>query len=197
MTETEWNMVFGEYKEQYSRIFEHIYPAKNSTGFPERNLSVNFIRGYEAARRKEKETILGWYEFQFGVRNNRHVDAVLINETSGELFIIESKRYSNPNKKIEEVKEDICRIYDLIAELREENRNGNPRISLKNISAVYGVILADAWKMHGMKTRIIQSYQEKKFCEDFLKRNDIDPIYDVQDFEEIKEYKLLSFTWKL
>lgn len=142
----------------------------------------------------EWDKVFTEYKGQYA-RIFKHTDAVLINESLGELYLIESKRYSNPNKKIEEVKEDISRIYDLVAELRQENQDGNPRVPLKDISAIYGVILADAWVMRGMKSKIIQSYQEKTFCEDILKRNDIDPIYDVRNFEEIESYKLLSFVW--
>lgn len=94
----------------------------------------------------EWDKVFTEYKGQYA-RIIKHTDAVLINESLGELYLIESKRYSNPNKKIEEVKEDISRIYDLVAELRQENQDGNPRVPLKDISAIYGVILADAWVM--------------------------------------------------
>ena len=34
--------VFRLYQLNYERIFDVLYPAKNNTGFTERNLSVNF-----------------------------------------------------------------------------------------------------------------------------------------------------------
>lgn len=45
-----WNWrdeVFENYKNNYVKIFDMIYPAKGNTGFPERNLSVNFAKAYE------------------------------------------------------------------------------------------------------------------------------------------------------
>ena len=39
--------VFGSYRYNYQRIFSLLYPSKNSTGFTERNLSVNFAHAYE------------------------------------------------------------------------------------------------------------------------------------------------------
>jgi hypothetical protein len=34
--------VLAEYKAKYVSVFRNFYPAMGSTGFPERNLSVNF-----------------------------------------------------------------------------------------------------------------------------------------------------------
>jgi len=39
--------VLKKFREHYLSIFEAIYPSKNSTGFTERNLSVNFAKSYE------------------------------------------------------------------------------------------------------------------------------------------------------
>jgi len=39
--------VFENYRYNYQRIFSILYPSKNSTGFTERNLSVNFANAYE------------------------------------------------------------------------------------------------------------------------------------------------------
>lgn len=48
------NDVFGEYQGIYKKILGSFYPAKNSTGFQERNLSVNLSKAYEKVAEKYK-----------------------------------------------------------------------------------------------------------------------------------------------
>ena len=88
--------IFDEYKNYYECVFDVFYPSKNSTGFTERNLSVNFSKAYEKLNPKA----ITWFEFQFGEKNNLHYDALIINRETKELFLIESKRFSKLNKKI-------------------------------------------------------------------------------------------------
>lgn len=66
--------VFENYRYNYQRIFSILYPSKNSTGFTERNLSVNFANAYE----RINPSAITWFEFQFGENNNLHYDAVII-----------------------------------------------------------------------------------------------------------------------
>jgi hypothetical protein len=82
----EIDKVLHRYKENYCRIFECIYPSMGSTGFTERNLSVNFAMAYESVH---KDSIT-WYEFQFGKKNNLHYDAIIINPAEKEIVIVSS-----------------------------------------------------------------------------------------------------------
>ena len=88
--------VFELYKENYEKIFDVFYPAKNSTGFTERNLSVNFCKAYETVFPES----ISWFEFQFGENNNLHYDALIINPKLKVILLIESKRFSNPSKNL-------------------------------------------------------------------------------------------------
>ncbi len=198
---SDWDKVFECYQQQYSRIFNHLYPAKNSTGFPERNLSVNFIKGYENARASAREEIISWYEFQFGERNNFHVDAILWNITLGELYLIESKRFSNPSIKIPEIKADVERIHALAKELMDEHGTSKERINMDSVSKVYGVILADAWNESKTKAEIIESYRSNCFAAKYLwSAPSIKPSYNVQEFTHtatLQSYKLLSMFWEI
>ena len=153
MDNEQMKSVFELYAEEYRNIFGMMYPAKNSTGFPERNLSVNFARAFEKMAKSNKQRCGAWYEFQFGEKNNLHVDAIILNPDAKEMLIIESKRFSNPVKKIEEVKEDITRIPKLYNELKQENR-----IDMPIIKKCYGVILADVWDETDVKKDILESY---------------------------------------
>jgi hypothetical protein len=44
--ETQFNEIFDTYQKRYESILAILYPAKNNTGFTERNLSVNFANAY-------------------------------------------------------------------------------------------------------------------------------------------------------
>lgn len=197
--------VFDTYGNIYKHILSRIYPAKNSTGFPERNLSVNFSKAYEYVAKSKEQDAYTWFEFQFGDSNNLHVDAVIINNTLHEMFVIESKRFSNPISKMKEIGEDIDRIYNFIKEIRKENIEGIYRINLDLIEKSYGVILADVWSETSIKKEILQSYKEGdflyKFKEKIGKQQVPDDVqYFVQslcDNENTEKYNLVSFCWNI
>lgn len=194
--------VFDEYRNLYEHILERIYPAKNSTGFPERNLSVNFSKAYERIANANNEDAYSWFEFQFGERNNLHVDAIILNDTTHELIIVESKRYSNTEKKIREVGEDIDRIYEFSEEIRKEDR-----IPLYENEHIYGVILADLWKETNTKEQVLQAYDEKNFLKKYSEklRNIHQPeneqyftfLINGSRMRKAKPYYLLSILWQI
>ena len=212
MLDSNFSQVFEEYKNNYYRIFSVIYPAKNSTGFPERNLSVNFAEAYKKVAEKQSQEATVWYEFQFGGKNNKHVDAVIVNPDAGEILVIESKRYSNPTAKIREVGEDIERIQSFLLEIKEDKR-----IDIDRYHKVYGVILADVWTETELKKSILSSYLQgvsnPESSEAFLGKYEEDlgkyilsnvnyVVTSFDDKESINEsiknnYKLLSLIWTI
>ena len=143
--------VLQQYKENYRRIFERIYPSKNGTGFTERNLSVNFAKAYEHIY----DDAITWYEFQFGAKNNLHYDAIIINPKNKETVVIESKRFSHVHKKIREVGDDIERIRKFKTEYFKEFID---RISDLREYSVKGVILTDVWTETPLKTDIKETF---------------------------------------
>ncbi len=200
----ELNEVFTEYGNIYSSILNRIYPAKNSTGFPERNLSVNFSKAYERVAASHGELAYSWFEFQFGPRNSFHADAVILNDTTSELFIVEAKRFSNPATKIRQVGKDIDRIYDFVEEIKAENKKGIIRIDIGSMSSIYGVILSDVWKENSVKEEILRDFENNCFIEHHISEmNNVNPIkdekYDVRrfDIKAVSNYNLTSLWWKL
>lgn len=206
--------VFEHYSKIYKTILSNIYPAKHSTGFPERNLSVNFSKAYETVAADAGETAFSWFEMQFGKKNDLHVDAVIINETVGDLLILESKRFNYPLKKAKEIVKDINRIYDFVLELQNEN---NIRIDMLKINHCYGVILADVWTETDIKKDILRSYKAgvedpcsnesflNKYCiNEFPDREFSDLAYNVCDMKDTffrtynyNKYNLVSFIWEI
>lgn len=206
----EINKIVKKYKEIYRYIFENIYPSKNSTGFTERNLSVNFAKAYE----RFYPNAITWYEFQFGENNNLHYDAIIINPENREIVVIESKRFSELFKKVREVGEDIERIRDFDTKYFAEFAN---RIPYLEEYSIVGVILADIWTEGKNKKAVMQTFKESSFvqhyqkyfsqdiknqaawfsngqyfCEDFA---DVKPSH-VKDNVYIREtYYLLGMIW--
>lgn len=189
--------VFAKYKQNYEDIFNVIYPAKNSTGFTERNLSVNFAKAYESVYHKS----VTWFEFQFGEKNNLHYDAVIINPEEREILIIESKRFNKPSKRIEGVKADVLRINRIITNYSSEFTE---RISDYFSYNTYGIILADVWTETKSKIKIYDSFCKNRF----LIENNInlgsDVEYNIIDFDKVKQfeiiknnYHLVSFAWQI
>ena len=189
--------VFEEYGKIYEEIFEHLYPAKNNTGFAERNLSVNFSKAYEKVATSKA---ISWFEFQFGAKNNLHLDALILDASNKKLMLIESKRFSSPSKKIREIYEDIDRIYSCIEELRTSNNN---RIfKLKKYKTIYGIVLADVWSETKKKKSILAAYKEKNFLQNFstninTNKKITNETYYVYNFRTVPNYHLVSFVWKL
>ena len=184
--------VFKDYKNIYDSILNAFYPSLGSTGFQERNLTVNFSKAYESAY--EKDTVFSWFELQFGDKKNNHFDCLIINETRKEVFLIESKRFTNTTSKKSSVSLDIKRINDFVV--------GGMDDRFKRYSGykVYGLILADVWTENNKKIDIYNNYKDESF---FRKESLVANKrcqYNVLDFDIDgcdHNYALLSFVWEI
>ena len=223
MDKTFFDKVCIKFKHNYEKIFEHIYPAKNSSGFTERNLSVNFAEAYEKTAMQLNQNCITWYEFQFGEKNNQHYDAVVVNITTKEILVIEAKRFNDLPKKIYSTVNDIHRINNFPAEILNEN---SCRITDFNLYKIYGVFLADIWtagtSSPKLKKLIKAQYLSQNFIntnnriqkfinehwsdEEKFDLNNLDIIYNVQGFDDClalnhpmicNHYYLLSMTWEV
>ena len=181
--------IFSQYQSIYKSIFRVLYPAKGSTGFTERNQSVNFSKAYEAYNPAAKT----WYEFQFGEKNNLHYDALIINPLSKEILLVESKRFSNPSKKLKEVKSDITRIN---LSVKDYLPDFTSRIDGFLDYTLYGVILADVWTETKAKNKILNTFQNHSFIETFLPNIQHDDHIElpnltnfVMDFKDLENHR--------
>ena len=187
-------VVFDEYQKLYAKVFKRMYPAKNSTGFPERNLSVNFSKAVEEVF----PSACTWFEFQFGPKNNFHFDAVIMIPEIKTVLVVESKRFNNPAAKIREIKSDMDRInmvkMDYFSEFAE-------RIPGFSDLTVCGVILADVWTETKRKEEIKQSFEKGYFIETFLpsieENHFHDGTYHVCGFEGATDYQWLNKNYYL
>jgi len=196
--------IFNCYYTLYEDILDGFYPAKNGTGFTERNLSVNWVKALGKTRADDR--ITSWFEYQCGEKNNEHIDALVWDRDKKELFIIEAKRYNNLPSKIRSVEEDVVRIkgLSLYNDILEYERDGKKyvRIPKEGVERCYGIILADVWPEDtGSKEKLLKSYKDETFIKDFTKGlntlefNNL--TYHTYSFPELSNYSLVSFTWQL
>lgn len=196
--ESQFNKVFDIYQKRYESILDVLYPAKNNTGFTERNLSVNFANAYEATHPGS----VTWYEFQFGEKNNLHLDAVIVNRAEKEILLIESKRLKNATKQVAEIEEDIHRIFFTKDVYREEFE---ARIDDFLDYAIYGVILADVWTETKPKIKIKEAFENSTFVSEYLENWLIAARLEercgvkhyIQKPKQLEKYYLTSLVWKL
>ena len=157
------NSDFDRYADIYSRLFESVYPAKNSTGFPERNLTVNFCQAQE-----QEATSL--FEMQFGSNNREHMDGVILSdriETNRTLGLIESKRYKSKSA-VWSVGRDIGRIYRFYYELKRESLSPKTRrIDMSIVGKVIGCELADVWIENRFKMDVRDAYKQGFFLDKY------------------------------
>lgn len=194
----DFDKIFAEYERRYNEIFAEIYPAKNSTGFQERNLSVNFSKAYETVAAKQGRKVVTWFEFQFGAKNNKHIDAIILDKEAKALLLIEAKRYSVPARKIPSVGRDIERIKELLEELSRERPS---RIYISEYEHIYGLILADVWLQGEKKKAIYKAYKDKEFLRKYSKEMGnialLNEEYFIQEYPNISNYKQVSFLWEI
>lgn len=203
-----WNEIVECEKTLYDKMMNKFYPAKGSTGFSERNLSVNFAKAYE---KYKGEDVITWFEFQWGKKNDKHLDAIVINYGDEEVLLIESKRFSNVLKKTNEIAEDIERINEV---WREVNDRKDERIRVQDIKHFYGVILADVWVKKSdegtfvtAKGRVKQSFVNNSFVQEvgkkwseqhrLLQSNLTYDIREVSNITSKENYYLLFMVWEL
>jgi len=187
------DMIIEKYKSSYIKILKSYYPAHNSTGFTEPNQPINFSKAYESCYTQA----ITWFEAPTKKPPKGHIDAVIINPNTKEVFLIEAKRFSNPDDAKSKIYKDIKRIVDYknITYITEE---------LKGVEQYkfYAVVLADVWLETDSKNDV---YDKWKNC--FLDElpNDIRNKLNLEscqwfkiDFENtIIECKAIESNYKL
>lgn len=186
--------IFDKYQNLYAKIFKCMYPAKNNTGFPERNLSVNFSKAVEEVF----PSACTWFEFQFGPKNNFHFDAVIVIPEVKTVLVVESKRFSNPAEKTRGIQNDMDRINMIKKAYFSEFAERIPGFSAYTVC---GVILADVWTETKRKEEIKQSFENGNFIETFLPSMEADHFhngsYHVCGFEGVTDYQSLNNNYYL
>lgn len=140
-----------------------------------------------------------WFEYQFGDKNNKHLDAVIINPQEKEILLVESKRFSNPNSKLGEMREDVERI----KAAHNARQDEFDRIVDFEQYAFRGVVLADVWCEGNSKAAIFDAFEKQIFAEKYQIPLPAVPEYYIASFPDCqygniqKNYHLVSFMWEI
>ena len=196
--ETQFNEIFDTYQKRYESILAILYPAKNNTGFTERNLSVNFANAYEM----HNPGSVTWYEFQFGEKNNLHLDAIIVNKQRREILLIESKRFKNATSQVAFVERDIHRIFSVNDTYWEEF---SARIDGFNDYRLYGVVLADVWTESTPKEKLKDAFISETFVSEYIENllligrmeNQCEVKHYIHKPKQLKNYYLTSLVWQI
>lgn len=209
--------IFDDYKNIYDNILSKLYPSKNNTGFTERNLTVNFSKAYENVI--HSKDVVSWFEFQFensfSMKNDNHIDCILIDDYNKNILFIEAKRF-NKQFKLKSVGYDIDRVYSLYNNRKIEFLN---RINNIDDYEIYGVILTDVWvndDCNDFRRKINESFVKKELYsnkspyfnniygyKDYSQQIDKTVIYNCQAVNRCKQLfpkdtlYLMSIIWQL
>ena len=179
--------------DSYSQIFSHYYPAHNSTGFTERNLTCNFAFAIKSLYPNDSFI---WFEAPIDLKNSKHVDAVAFIPSKKAMLIIEAKRFSNLKQKIREIEEDIERIQNL--EHYYLLKTG--LVGSIVVEFAIGIILSDIWLETDGKTRWFQQWHQICTSSYGAEMTRIGEFCKLsQDWSLKKNYKVMlaAFTLKI
>lgn len=186
--------VFKEYLSIYQHIFASFYPSLGSTGFQERNLTVNFSKAYEKTH--QEENVFSWFELQFGKKNNEHFDCLIVNSSKREIFFVESKRFTSSSKK-----KSICDDINRINDFSDRGLDLDKRFKKYKDYSVYGLILADVWQENKAKIEIYGLFKKKTYFDDVDLVKTKECEYYVMNCRKLPgckhKYALLGFLWKV
>lgn len=140
---------FVEMHCRYNKILSNYYPAHNSTGFTERNLTNNFVAAME---RVNGSDCISWFEAPLTDDDGLHVDAVIFDLASKTLFVIEAKRLKS-RSALGSLHNDIKRMHNELYISQLEKKISNIKIEKR-----YAIVLADVWTENNTKLDIFTNW---------------------------------------
>ena len=207
--------IFAAYRSIYENTLAITHEDVDEIKFAEKNLTVNFSKAYEKIAARHREEAFSFFEVRFG--GKKHLDCVIVNDTTGELFAVEAKRFGYQFfKKSQGIGKDINRIAEFVDGLDYDENF----VRWNEYPICYGVILADIWDIPRRYVNywdrklkpieIISSYKagvedadsDEVFLNKFGDALDIgceltNVQYDVQADISGRNYYLLTLWWKM
>lgn len=168
---------------KYSQILNNYYPAHNSTGFTERNLTNNFATGLEHALGQDA---FAWYEAPLDPEARLHLDAIVFDPSTKSCFLIEAKRFTNPRRKIADTIHDVQRMSHQAHHVTLELG-----LSKLKIEHRYAVVLADVWTENESKLEVFSSWPQ---C---LQDSSFDKLARKAGFEDLEVEKDWKHRYKI
>lgn len=128
---------------RYSRMLDTYYPAFDSTGFTERNLTFNFC--HEALCLNDK--LIVWQEAPLQDKSS-HLDSVIFDDEHKSLYLVEAKRLGAVNA-LDSINLDMDRLTKISVDWRQirgvDDEARNRIVAVRKYYTKYLVILVDLW----------------------------------------------------
>jgi hypothetical protein len=168
---------------KYCNLLNHqkFYPARDSTGFTEANQSHFYVNSL--VKNLNDENCIEWLEFPWSDKST-HIDAMVYSPKYKTIFYIEAKRFSNFDKKLKEISNNIKRVIS-------DNKDFIKDYNIGDIKFQYAIGLADIWNESKNKDKLINNWKKNK-DNDFIDTLNIKDYNDTRLIEYVyKNYYLL------
>ena len=139
---------------RYSRMLDTYYPAFETTGFTERNLTFNFCQEALCLN----ENMIVWQEVPLSDKE-QHLDSIIFDDVSKSIYIIEAKRLGAEGA-IHSIENDMDRLQKLSTEWKKIRGIDDCYVPERKNYKKYFVILVDLWAPHGSTEESVKSHKK-------------------------------------
>ena len=153
---------------KYKSLLKGFYPARDGTGFTEANQSHFYVNSL--VKSLNDEDCIEWLEFPWSDKST-HIDAMVYSPMYKAIFYIEAKRFSNFDKKLKEISNDIKRLIS-------DNKEFIKDYKIEDIEFQYAIGLADIWGESNNKNELINNWTKKE--------NQFTETLNIKDYEDTR-----------
>jgi len=156
---------------KYKKLLKDFYPARDSTGFTEANQSHFYVNSL--VKSLDDENCIEWLEFPWSDKST-HIDAMVYSPKYKTIFYIEAKRFSDFDKKLKEISNDIKRVIS-------DNKKFIKDYNIEDIEFQYAIGLADIWYKKDKKSNkkdLIDTWNKKD--------NQFSQTLNIEDYDDTR-----------
>lgn len=139
---------------RYSQMLDTYYPAFETTGFTERNLTFNFC--HEALCLNEN--MIAWQEVPLSDKE-QHLDSIIFDDVNKSIYIVEAKRLGAEGA-IGSIENDMDRLEGLSEKWTKIRGIDDIYVPERKNYTKYFVVLVDLWAPHGSTEESVKSHKK-------------------------------------
>ena len=139
---------------RYSQMLDTYYPAFETTGFTERNLTFNFC--HEALCLNEN--MIAWQEVPLSDKE-QHLDSIIFDDVNKSIYIVEAKRLGAEDA-IGSIENDMDRLEGLSEKWTKIRGIDDIYVPERKNYTKYFVVLVDLWAPHGSTEESVKSHKK-------------------------------------
>ncbi len=146
--------ILNRMQARYSQMLDTYYPAFDTTGFTERNLTFNFC--HEALCLNEN--MIAWQEVPLSDKE-QHLDSIIFDDVNKSIYIVEAKRLGAEGA-IGSIESDMKRLDGLSTDWKKIRGVDDYYVPERKNYKKYFVILVDLWAPHGSTEESVKSHKK-------------------------------------